>query len=251
MGADRAELESIVKRPESELPGLVSSLLPVILPVALITGSTVLSTLAGQQGAQFPTWLLGSAAFFGNKNMALLIGALCATLLLIRSNRLSLTAFSARMEPAMMSAGIIILITSAGGAFGKMLARTGIGESLHGLMGGTEFGAAGYLLLAWILAAIMKTAQGSGTVSIITASGMMAAILTPGALPCHPIYLFAAIGFGSMVISWMNDSGFWVVCKMSGFTEKETLRTWTPLLAVIGVVGLLEVLVLSAILPFN
>jgi GntP family gluconate:H+ symporter len=63
------------------------------------------------------------------------------------------------------------------------------------------------------------------------------------------IYIFAAIGFGSLVISWMNDSGFWVVCKMSGFTELETLRTWTFALVVIALVGILQVLVLSTVWP--
>jgi GntP family gluconate:H+ symporter len=251
MGADRAELEAMVERHESELPGLLPSILPVVLPVGLISGSTILSTLAAQKYAAFPSWLLGSAAFFGNKNMALLIGALFASLLLIRYKNLQLSEFAKRIEPAMMSAGIIILITSAGGAFGKMLARTGIGGSLDNLTGDGQFGAAGYILVAWILAAIMKTAQGSGTVAIITASGMMAAILTPDTISFHPIYLFAAIGFGSMFITWMNDSGFWVVCKMSGFTEKETLSIWTPLLAVISIVGLIEILILSAILPFH
>ena len=80
----------------------------------------------------------------------------------------------------------------------------------------------------------------------------MAAILgSETQLPFHPVYLFAAIGFGSMLISWMNDSGFWVVGKMSGFSEKETLKTWTPLLAVMGVVGLVEVLILSFLFPLR
>ena len=85
---------------------------------------------------------------------------------------------------------------------------------------------------------------------MITTSGIVAAILSGGVvIDYHPIYLFAAIAFGSQVGSWMNDSGFWVVCKLSGFTEKETLKTWTVLLAFMGVVGLIEILIVSAILP--
>ena len=96
----------------------------------------------------------------------------------------------------------------------------------------------------------MKIAQGSGTVSMITTSVMMAGVLTEtGPLPYHPIYIFAAIGFGSLAISWMNDSGFWVVGRLSGFTEKETLKSWTVMLASVAVFGLIQTLILATILP--
>jgi GntP family gluconate:H+ symporter len=80
----------------------------------------------------------------------------------------------------------------------------------------------------------------------------MAAIIGDGsALPFHPVHLFLAIGFGSMIGSWMNDSGFWVVGKLSGFTERETLQTWTVLTTFISVVGLIEVLVASYLIPLR
>ncbi len=68
-------------------------------------------------------------------------------------------------------------------------------------------------------------------------------------LPCHMIYIFAAIGFGSLVISWMNDSGFWVVCKMSGMTEAETLKTASVMMAIMGLVSLGVILAGAALLP--
>jgi GntP family gluconate:H+ symporter len=96
----------------------------------------------------------------------------------------------------------------------------------------------------------MKIAQGSGTVSMISSSAIMAALIGPEShLPYHPIYILLSIGFGSLFISWMNDSGFWVVVRMSGFTEREGLKTWTFMLAIVGVAGLLQVLLLSWILP--
>jgi len=89
-------------------------------------------------------------------------------------------------------------------------------------------------------------------VAMITTASIMVALVGTGAdLPYHPIYILLAIGFGALVISWMNDSGFWVVAKMSGFTEKEALKTWTVLLALIGVVGLIEVMIFSTILPLR
>jgi len=146
-------------------------------------------------------------------------------------------------------AGIIILITSAGGAFGAMIKHSGIGRAIETATDGFHIS---YLILAWLIAAVMKTAQGSGTVSMITTSSIMLALIGTGVdLPYHPMYILLAIGFGSLFISWMNDSGFWVVAKMSGFTEKEALQTWTVLLATLSVVGLAQVLVMSWLLPFN
>ena len=154
------------------------------------------------------------------------------------------------LEPAIASAGTIILITCAGGAFGKMLAATGLVDEIRGWVGGEGGQGTMIILIAWGISAVLKIAQGSGTVAMSTTSGIMAGILTPGFdLGYHKIYVFAAIAFGSKSISWMNDSGFWVVCKMSGYTEKETLKTWTVLLAFMSVAGLVEVLILSRLLP--
>ena len=96
----------------------------------------------------------------------------------------------------------------------------------------------------------MKIAQGSGTVAMITASMMMAEIVGDGSsLEYHPMYIFLAIGFGSFTLSWMNDSAFWVVGRLSGFTEKETLMTWTRLLGAMSLAGMAQLLIVSMIFP--
>jgi GntP family gluconate:H+ symporter len=221
------------------------AVLPVLLPVLLIAGNTALAAINKSALLDVAPWILGWSSFFGNKNFALLAGAAVAVWMFRKERQLSLSQLRDKMEPAIMSAGLIILITSAGGAFGKMLSRCGVGEALRDFTGGEQFTGAGLILLAFSLSSLMKIAQGSGTVAMITASAMVASLLSAeSTIPCHPIYLFAAIGFGSNVISWMNDSAFWVVCKMSGFTEKETLSTWTPLLAVICIAGLIELEIL-------
>jgi GntP family gluconate:H+ symporter len=82
--------------------------------------------------------------------------------------------------------------------------------------------------------------------------GLMSAVIGDGsALDYHPLYIFLAIGFGSITLSWMNDSGFWVVQRLSGFTEKETLKTWSVLLTAIAILGLVQTLVFSKILPLK
>jgi GntP family gluconate:H+ symporter len=99
---------------------------------------------------------------------------------------------------------------------------------------------------------VIRVAQGSATVAMLTTAAMVYPIMTTGPeLPYHPVYILMAIGFGSTIFSWMNDSGFWVVGKLSGFTEKETLKTWTLVCTVASVVGLVECLVLSAAFPFQ
>jgi GntP family gluconate:H+ symporter len=92
-------------------------------------------------------------------------------------------------------------------------------------------------------------AQGSATVAMITSASIMLSIAGPGGFGVHPLYIFLAIGYGATTLSWMNDSGFWVISRLGGLTEGETLRSWTVLLTVISIVGLLQALVAAALWP--
>jgi H+/gluconate symporter-like permease len=157
---------------------------------------------------------------------------------------------SALTEEAFASAGTIILITAAGGAYGGMLTRAQIGATL------ADYAAAlglPVLLLAFLLASLLKIAQGSSTVAIITSASVIAGIYTGGdaALLPHPVYAALAAAGGSLVISWMNDSGFWVIAKMGGLNNSETLRMWSGTAATVGTTGFLTVVLLSWILPLK
>ena len=149
-----------------------------------------------------------------------------------------------------MSGGLIILITAGGGAFGAMLSAAQIGPAIEQLFPTSSSGAGvGLLLLAFAISALLKFAQGSTTVAVITASGMIAAMTDGMSLSFHPVYLATAIGGGGLVGSWMNDSGFWIFSKMSGLTEAEALKSWTPLLAILGTTTLIMSVILSFVLP--
>lgn len=190
-------------------------------------------------------------AVVGNPNFALFLAAVLAMITLLRWRGLTLGQLGEATENALMSAGIIILITAGGGAFGATLRETGVQKALEAWLGGSG-GIEGRILLVlgFLLASVMKIAQGSGTVSMITSSAMLAAIgASPEVLGCHPVYLAVAIGCGSMCGSWMNDSGFWVYAKMGGFTEKETLQSWTLLLILIGSFGTLVTVLASLVFP--
>ena len=106
-----------------------------------------------------------------------------------------------------------------------------------------------FLCIGFGLAAVLKVAQGSGTVAMIVGSSMIAAMVRDLPLGFHPVYLATAVGAGSMVGSWMNDSGFWIYSRMSGLTEVESLKSWTPLLVILGVVSLVVTIILSMVLP--
>ncbi len=256
-GASIADLNAIVSRRDEELPAFGVAVLPVLLPALLIALASFFD-MAGKQMPGFVNALGGSDAFrsgnavvqfLGNKTFALLLGAVIAMGLHLRFQRLSLTALGEKLAPALETAGVIILITSAGGAFGAMIRHSGVGEVIK------EWAAdksVNFVLLAWLVTAIVRIAQGSATVAMITGSALMFAVIGDGSiLPYHPVYIFLAVGFGSIICSWMNDSGFWVVGKLSGFTEKETLKSWTVLLTAISVVGLIETLLFAWLLPFK
>lgn len=220
-------------------PSVLLSTLPIFVPITMISLASIVEVVTGN----LPGWV----AFLGNKNFAMSVGAIIALYLWASALKLGKQELWSAISKPLEIAGVIILITSAGGAYGAMIKHSGIGGAITLAIEGFSVH---YVLLAWLIAAVMKTAQGSGTVSMITSGAIMAALIGPDAqLGYHPVYILLSIGFGSMAISWMNDSGFWIVSRMSGFTEREALQTWTFLLASISVVGLLQVFLMSWLFP--
>jgi GntP family gluconate:H+ symporter len=254
--APLADLEKIVKKPESELPSFFWSIVPVILPILLISLASFVDAAARKPdtfaglirlfGGQDNFAVLGRwIEFIGNRNIALLIGAVIAMWVLMRQKGVTLATIGDMIGPSFETAGVIILITSAGGAFGLMLKNAGVGDAIQAAVTGRNIN---LILLSWVVSAIIRIAQGSATVAMLTTAAMIQPLLGLE-LGYHPVYIFLAIGFGAMMLSWMNDSGFWVVGKLSGFTEKETLKTWTVVVSVNSVVGLIVSLLGSWILP--
>jgi H+/gluconate symporter-like permease len=190
--------------------------------------------------------------FIGNRNIALFLGAVIAMAVLARQKGYSVARICELIGPPFETAGVIILITSAGGAFGLMLKNAGVGEAIKAIASGYQINNLLLILLSYLVACVIRIAQGSATVAMLTTAGIMLPILNSGAgLPYHSVYIFLAIGFGAMILSWMNDSGFWVVSKLSGFTEKETLKSWTVVVTVNSVAGLIVTLVAAWLFPFK
>ena len=239
-GLSMEALKDLALKPEKQLPGFFISLLPIAVPVVFIASNTLVNA-TDNEGL-----LAQVTGFLGNPNLALLISTALALILLGRQKRYTLAQLAKPVETGLASGGLIILITAAGGAFGGMLVMAGVGEALNAL---SERLGMTILLLSFLLATLFKIAQGSGTVSMITAASIVAPLIASSALPFHPVYVAMAIGAGSKVGSWMNDSGFWVVKQMSGFTEIETLKTWTLMLTLMGVVAFILTLLGSWLFP--
>jgi GntP family gluconate:H+ symporter len=256
-GASLVELEAITQKPESELPSFLLSVAPIIVPIFLIGMGSMFKVVASYPDAA--AWFGGAEnlatfgriiSFAGNKNIALLVGAALAMSLLVRQRRITFGRMGELIDAPISTAAVIILITAAGGAFGGMLRNAGVGDAVKGIAQTYHINV---LFLGWLTAIVIRAAQGSATVAMITASAIIWPMIDPAAnapLEFHPMYVFLAIGFGAFGLSWMNDSGFWVVSKLGGLTEKETLRSWTVLVTVLSVSGLILTFLASHLLPF-
>jgi len=238
---------------DHQLPGLLPSLSPIVLPVLLVSANTIVSTIAKTTTADSGlARAAGIMAVLGNVNLAMLISTAIAMWMLKSKRGLTNAQLAKVVEVSLMSGGMIILITAAGGAFGAMLKAAQIGPAIENVFkgGGQQTSALVLLILGALIASVMKIAQGSGTVAMITASAMVAAMITSTqTLGYHPVYLATAIGGGSLMGSWMNDSGFWIFVKMTGLTEVEGIKSWTPLLVIIGFTAVVVSFLLAAILP--
>ncbi len=235
-----AATEQSSELPDSDLPPLWVAMLPIILPVVLISGQTISNTLKpGTEIARIMSQI-------GNPTIALTIAAVVGLVTLVWKQRGDRNALRTQVQTALSDAGVIILITAAGGIFGGMLQETGIGLRLRELA--LDYRIA-VLPLAFFLTALVRIGQGSATVAMVTCVGIMSGFASDGTLGFHPVYLALVIGCGSKLTPWMNDSGFWVICKMSGFREIDTLRTFSVMNTVMGLAGFVFVMIAAWLLP--
>lgn len=244
----KAQLKAMAERTTAELPGLLSSVLPILIPLFLLAGGTVFSLVSSKMEVQ-PEWMVTINPLIrvlGNKDIALTVAAVFSIVLLARRPGSTRESVSQSIQGAIADAGVIVLITCAGGAFGHVLRQTGIAGSIENSLPATE---SGLMIIGFLICMIVRTAQGSSTVAMITAVGVVAPIAAASAMTYHPVYIAIAIGCGSKPISWMNDSGFWVISKMSGMTESEMLKTNTVMGIIMAVTGLIVCLIGSRIFP--
>ena len=218
------------------LPSPILSFAPIVIPIVLIG----LGSFARLDTEPFGAGKLSETlVFLGDPGIALLLGVFISLILVKKWSPDVLGDWTGQ---AIKAAGPIIAITGAGGAFGYMLRVTPIGDYLGNVLLGWEVG----LLLPFILAAALKTAQGSSTVSVITTSSLMVPILPQLGLDSTMgvVFVVLAMGAGSMVVSHANDSYFWVVSKFSNLDISTAYKTYSTGTIILGVVTMIVIYLL-------
>lgn len=190
--------------------------------------------------------LSAAVSFLGDPTVALTAAAIVAAATYYRQSDMNASAFSRALTDALKSGGNIIAITAAGGAFGAMLRTAGVGEYIAE---GLSEACIPLLVTGWLIGGVIRLAQGSGTVAVLTGASMMAPLMPD--LNVHPAYMMMAVGSGAMLFSWYNDSGFWIVSEVAGMTQAETFKTWSAVNTVMAVTGLFVVLLLATLAPLH
>ncbi|GGW97262.1 GntP family permease [Salegentibacter mishustinae] len=220
-------------------PGLIISI--ILIPIFLIVANTLVQSPLFD-GVSIPGSILYTIELVGHPFSALIIANLIAWYFLGVKRGMQKEFLKKVATKSFQAAGIIILLTGAGGAFKQILINTGAGEMIADALNNAWFNP---LLFGFIVAALVRVLQGSSTVAMITAAGITAPVLTGGEYSMAQTSLIViAIASGASILSHVNDSGFWLVGQYLGLTEKQTFKTWTVMTTLIAVVGLLVSLIL-------
>ena len=218
---------------DTDLPGTLASLLPLVVPIVLILLNTTCGMLLPEDSATMKI-----ISFVGDSNIALAIGAILAIVTL--GKRLGGKVILDVMDKTLKDAGPIVFITSAGGALGQVLKVSGAGDSLA--QGVIHIGLP-FILIPFVISGLLKVVQGSGTVAVTTAATLCAPIAA--SLGLDPILIFLASGAGARLCCQVNDSYFWVYTNCMGFDMKTGLKTLSISNVVMSLGGLLATFICS------
>lgn len=224
-----------------QMPSTFKAFLPIVLPIVLIGIGSVAKLTMDEGG--FNNFL----QFLGAPSVALLLGVLAAFLLLPKWNEETLTKW---IGEGLKEAAPILLITGAGGAFGKVISNSGVADLIGEMNFDALAGGAFFLLVPFFIAAALKTAQGSSTAALVITSTLVAPLLPAmgieGAIPLALVVM--AVGAGAMTVSHVNDSFFWVVTEFSGMKVTDAYKAQTMATLLQGVTTIVVTMVLWMIL---
>ena len=225
------DYEEVIKS-FGKMPSTFKSFLPIVLPIVLIAIGSI-ATMTMSVDSSLTTLLV----FFGSPTIALLCGVAAAFLLL---PEMSETTLNDWIADSLKDAAPILLVTGAGGAFGTVIKNTSISDTLQNMDFSSLTGAL-FLLVPFLIAAALKTAQGSSTASLVITSSLVAPMLVTmgveGAVPLALVVM--ALGAGAMTVSHVNDSFFWVVTQFSGMDVKDAYKTHTVATLLQGLTALI------------
>lgn len=227
---------------DNNLPSFRMIALIIAIPLLLILVNTFTGLAVQKEMVAQSIWT-DVLEFIGHPFSALIIATLIATYFLCIKRGMDKQKVLELSTKALGPAGIIILITGAGGVLKQILVSSGIGTIMAESMANSALPP---ILLAWLLAAVIRVTQGSATVAMITAAGIIAPVLGEFGLndPQRALVVLA-IASGATLLSHVNDSGFWLVGKYFGMNEKQTLQSWTVMESIIAICGLIFTLIAS------
>ncbi|WP_181347802.1 GntP family permease [Thalassobacillus sp. CUG 92003] len=224
------DYETVLKE-FGDMPSTLKSFAPIVLPILLIGWSSII-TFAGWSGAFFDVFL-----FLGSPVVALLVGVLTAFTLLPKFDEETLSEW---IGIGIKEAAPILLITGAGGAFGSVISSTNVAELIKGVAGNEILSGILFIFIPFVIAAALKSAQGSSTAAIVITSTLIAPLLpqvgVEGAVPLSLVVM--SVGAGAMVVSHINDSYFWVVKEFSGMSITQAYKAQTTGTLIQGVVAI-------------
>jgi Gnt-I system low-affinity gluconate transporter len=240
---DITEEQELVKGSEQkDLPSFGMVVFLIALPLFLILASTITDLAVSSGWVREQLWV-EIVLFIGHPFLALLIATLAAMYFLGVKRKYSGKQLMQVANKALGPAGLIILVTGAGGVFKQILVDSGVGAAIAETVSNQNIPP---VVLAYVLAVIIRLTQGSATVAMITAAGMVAPVIEVlGTGDIGKALVVLVIAAGATTFSHVNDSGFWLVGKYLNMTEKQTLQSWSIMETIISVVGFLIILTIS------
>jgi len=220
---------------EEEMPAMGISLFTTLLPIILILCSTLFTLFVPGE------FLLKEVVvFIGNPVIAMLISVLVAIYALGISREKKMPELMSSVSSSVSSITMILLIIAGAGALKQILVASGVSDYIGALLNGSSISP---LILAWFIATVIRVCVGSATVAGLTAAGIALPLIQNTGV--SPELMVLAIGSGSLMLSHVNDGGFWMFKEYFNLTVKETLSTWTVMETTVGIMGLIGVLILN------
>jgi len=229
------EFYSTKPLPEEQLPSLGVSLFTALMPLILIGFATAAKLIWGENSD-----FVKVTGILGNPAIAMLLSVLIAIVTLGLNRGRNMKALMFSVAKAVASITMVLLIIAGAGGLKQVLLDSGVSRYIGDLLNGSGFSP---LVLAWFIAAVIRVCVGSATVAGLTAAGIILPIVPEAGIP--PELMVLAIGAGSLMLSHVNDGGFWMFKEYFNMSVKDTFKTWTVMESIVSVVGLLGILVLN------
>ena len=225
-------------RPESELPGAFNCFATTLFPVVMIAISSAVPA-----GVEHSTTAMGLASFLTNPLMVMLLSLGLATVTLGTARGMKVPVLMEHYSSSVKDVAVILLIVAGAGTLKQVLVDSGVSKQITVALQGVPLNP---LLLGLMIAAVIRVSLGSATVAGLTAAGIMAPVVAATGVDGNLMVL--AIGAGSLMLSHVNDSGFWMCKEYFNLSLRETLLSWTLMEGIVGVAGIISVLILDAVL---